>query len=194
MRDRQRSLPYAAGSETSKAAAEWIAGQAATQRDRVYAYLRDTAGGATDEEIQSALGMKVQSETPRRGELVDAGLVRDSGRKRKTSSGATATVWEAVPGGAAAAVPAKREGIADRWAVIPQEIAETAGEAETAESAPSAGWRCRCGSTSTVDVRLWNHDHSGRSTRRDCAACGRFVCFPIWYGKPTAETSRPEKR
>jgi hypothetical protein len=37
---------------------------------------------------------------------------------------------------------------------------------------------CRCGSTTTVDVPI----HSGKSVRRDC---GRFVDFPVWYGKGT---------
>lgn len=37
---------------------------------------------------------------------------------------------------------------------------------------------CRCGSTTWRDVPI----HDGQSTRRDCARCGRFIDFPIWYG------------
>jgi len=38
--------------------------------------------------------------------------------------------------------------------------------------------RCRCGSTTWRDVPI----HDGRSVRRDCGRCGRFIDFPIWYG------------
>jgi hypothetical protein len=38
--------------------------------------------------------------------------------------------------------------------------------------------RCdRCGSTSYRDVPI----HGGRSTRRDCGRCGRFIGWPRWY-------------
>ena len=37
---------------------------------------------------------------------------------------------------------------------------------------------CRCGSTTWRDVPV----HDGRSTRRDCARCGRFIDFSRWYG------------
>lgn len=39
---------------------------------------------------------------------------------------------------------------------------------------------CRCGSTTWRDVPI----HDGRSVRRDCGRCGRFINFPIWYGPP----------
>jgi hypothetical protein len=50
--------------------------------------------GGTDEELQDALGMNPNTQRPRRIELVERGLVRDSGRTRKTKSGRRATVWE----------------------------------------------------------------------------------------------------
>ena len=40
------------------------------------------------------------------------------------------------------------------------------------------GPRCdRCGSDQFNDVPI----HEGRSLRRDCAHCGRFIDFPKWY-------------
>jgi hypothetical protein len=37
----------------------------------------------------------------------------------------------------------------------------------------------RCGSHEHRDVPI----HDGASTRRDCARCHRFICFPVWYGR-----------
>lgn len=37
----------------------------------------------------------------------------------------------------------------------------------------------RCGATTWSDTPI----HGGRSVRRDCARCGRFVDFPVWYGR-----------
>jgi hypothetical protein len=36
---------------------------------------------------------------------------------------------------------------------------------------------CRCGSRDYHDIPI----HGGQSTRRDCASCGRFLAFPVWY-------------
>lgn len=36
---------------------------------------------------------------------------------------------------------------------------------------------CRCGSSESVDVPI----HDGRSIRRDCGRCRRFIDFPVWY-------------
>ena len=45
-----------------------------------------------------------------------------------------------------------------------------------------SGPKCRrCGSRLSVDVPI----HEGRSIRRDCRKCGRFVGFPVWYGQPS---------
>lgn len=41
----------------------------------------------------------------------------------------------------------------------------------------------RCGSTVTKDVPLDHHPHDGKSIRRDCGECGRFVSWPRWNGK-----------
>jgi len=45
--------------------------------------------------------------------------------------------------------------------------------------AKSAKPVCRCGSTTWRDVPI----HGGRSVRRDCARCGRFLGFPVWKGE-----------
>ena len=44
---------------------------------------------------------------------------------------------------------------------------------------------CRCGSTAWRDVVLRQAPHNGTTIRRDCAGCGRFLDFPVWYGKDT---------
>jgi hypothetical protein len=45
---------------------------------------------------------------------------------------------------------------------------------------------CQCGSTAWLDLPI----HGGRSTRRDCACCGRFLDFPIWYGNDTLQSEQ----
>ncbi len=45
---------------------------------------------------------------------------------------------------------------------------------------------CRCGSTAWRDVPI----HDGQSVRRDCGRCGRFIDFPVWYGKGTLQNEQ----
>lgn len=90
------SAPYQRHSEPSKAAARAIRPSAGTLRERVLGYLMTCLDGATDEQIQLALGMNPSTQRPRRIELLRAGSIKDSGRKRKTTSGRAATVWEVV--------------------------------------------------------------------------------------------------
>ena len=85
--------PFAKGSDTSREAAASLT-NTATLRNKVYAVIE--AGGehgATDQEVQARLRIPPNVETPRRWELVNAGLVRDSGLRRKTKSLRNATVW-----------------------------------------------------------------------------------------------------
>jgi hypothetical protein len=49
--------------------------------------------GATDDEIEHALGLRHQSASARRNGLMKLGLVVDSGLKRRTHSGRQAVVW-----------------------------------------------------------------------------------------------------
>jgi hypothetical protein len=86
-------------SATSVEAAEAIEPKAATLRGQVLSYLKGCgASGATDEEIQAALELNPSTQRPRRIELCNLGLVRDSGRTRLTKAGRKAVVW--VAGGA----------------------------------------------------------------------------------------------
>lgn len=86
----QRSSP------TSVAAAEAILPVAAEQRQRVYNALCEAGPhGRTDAELQRLLGLPGSSERPRRIELVEMGLVFDSGETRPTESGRAACVWRA---------------------------------------------------------------------------------------------------
>lgn len=79
---------------TSNAAARRIEGHAPKDRRRIHDFIRNRGPhGATDDEGESALGIKPQTYTPRRGELVGLGSIVDSGQRRKTVSGRSAAVW-----------------------------------------------------------------------------------------------------
>ena len=94
--DEADHLPFVGDSVTSREAAASLP-NAGTLRRAVLDWLRNhTEEGLTDEEIQIDLGMPPSTQRPRRVELVNAGLVRDSGSVRKTRSGRNAVVWKAV--------------------------------------------------------------------------------------------------
>lgn len=89
--------PFQRHSRTSRAAAINAEPAAGTKRGQALAYLRRQAhAGATDEEMQAHIPMNANTQRPRRVELVSAGLVRDSGRTRKTAGGDDAVVWVAA--------------------------------------------------------------------------------------------------
>lgn len=94
---REQAFKAQAHSETSKEAARAAEAVSPTQRQLVHSLIA-LAGerGLTDEEIQTASDLNPSTERPRRVELVEAGLVVDSGRVRKTSSGRNAVVWVVV--------------------------------------------------------------------------------------------------
>jgi hypothetical protein len=88
--------PFQPHSPTSKQAAREIAPKASTLREDVLRFVQaQGARGATDEEVQAALGMAGSTERPRRVELLEAGQVKASG-VRRTSSGRRAVVWIAT--------------------------------------------------------------------------------------------------
>ena len=87
---------FQAHSVTSKNAARGIERSARTLRSYVYRYILNSPDGATDDQIQMALRMEGSTERPRRIELQEKNLIKDSGRTRKTRKGREAVVWEAV--------------------------------------------------------------------------------------------------
>jgi len=102
------SLPHAAGSDTSEAAARSMEPHAGMQAQRVLDCI-GSAGmrGATCDEVEVALGLSHQSASARVEKLHTTGLVVDLGERRKTRSGRKAVVWyhhlvqsQAVPRGA----------------------------------------------------------------------------------------------
>ena len=87
--------PFQRNSDTSIEAALKMAGKAGSLRRQIYYFLKERAGrGATDEEVQVGLDMPGNTQRPRRCELEQAGLVHDSGLRRKTTAGREAVVWE----------------------------------------------------------------------------------------------------
>lgn len=93
-----KPLPAHNPRPTARAAAERIAPQTVTLRQLVLDYLRGRGcQGATDWEMQAALGMDGNTQRPRRQELQTRGLVRDSHQRRATDSGRMAIVWEVNP-------------------------------------------------------------------------------------------------
>lgn len=84
-------------SSTSRVAAVEAVPLTGSTRMEVYAFIkREGPFGATDEEIQTALGMNPSTQRPRRVELVDRGLIMASGTTRQTRSGRPAVVWVAA--------------------------------------------------------------------------------------------------
>jgi hypothetical protein len=97
MFDTPDTVPYQPQSATSRAAAEGMRGMAMSHRSAVLMVIQQSNNGRTDEEIQRMLKLNPSTQRPRRIELVQSGMVRDSGRTRKTASGRAATVWEVIP-------------------------------------------------------------------------------------------------
>lgn len=48
---------------------------------------------------------------------------------------------------------------------------------------------CRCGSTKYREFRI----HGGKTVRRDCAVCGRFLGFPAWHGEKIEDLDKPKQ-
>lgn len=84
--------------DTSLAAAESMVEHVAVLRARILQHIKAT-GGATDREVELALGLRHQTASARRRELVLAHHVMDSGQRRTNDSGRGAAVWIVVPEG-----------------------------------------------------------------------------------------------
>lgn len=81
-------------SGTSRVAAVEAVPLTGSKRQAVFHFIQEQGWrGATDEEIQTALDMNPSTQRPRRVELVDQGLIQDSGRTRLTRSRRAAAVW-----------------------------------------------------------------------------------------------------
>lgn len=88
------TAPYQRHSETSKAAAREIIEKLGKLEREVYDALKARGlRGATDQQLQYITGLKESTQRPRRVRLVELGLVYDSGERRQTHSGRSATVW-----------------------------------------------------------------------------------------------------
>lgn len=86
-------LPFVKDSDTSAEAAA-RAHTAQRDRQRVLAYMLDCKDeGATDDEIEIALGLLHQTASARRRELELKGIVERTGRRRPTRSGRSAGVY-----------------------------------------------------------------------------------------------------
>ena len=85
---------HAHGPETERGAAYRNMPRSGSQRLRVLECLH-AAGerGRTDQEMEEILELKRPSPGSRRGELVQGGWVKDSGRRRSTDLGSSAVVW-----------------------------------------------------------------------------------------------------
>lgn len=93
-KDHPTVTKYQKHSQTSRLAAYQIEEAAETLRGSVLRWIRDSRSfGATDEQIQIGLGMNPSTQRPRRVELVERGLIKNSGRTRKTRSNRLAVVW-----------------------------------------------------------------------------------------------------
>ena len=82
--------------DTSHRAAADATLNAGTHRAKALGLLRAAPDGLTDFELAAMLGLQQTSIGKRRGELRDAGLVEDSGKRRPAPSGSAAIVWKAT--------------------------------------------------------------------------------------------------
>lgn len=90
-------MPPYSNPTTSYAAAVAMIPFAKTLRERVWnAILAAGPDGHTDDELIALLGIEAHTQNPRRRELVQQGLVVNSGHTRKTRKGRKAMVWVAV--------------------------------------------------------------------------------------------------
>ena len=88
--------PHVAGSDTSRAAAEAIRPHAPRQQDRALASIAARySDGMTCDEVELELGLSHQTASARIRDLVKAGAIVDSGRRRPTRTGRKAAVYVA---------------------------------------------------------------------------------------------------
>lgn len=92
--------PHQAHSETSKQAALSALSSAATDRERILGFIKARGvTGATSDECQAEFNLAHQTGSARVAELLQAGLIIESGRRRKTRRGRDADVLVVAPPG-----------------------------------------------------------------------------------------------
>lgn len=92
------SYPHAPGArdrDTSREAAEAVAGTAPLLRTKALAVV-ERSNGLTADEVAGRMGLSILSIRPRLTELSRLGKVRDSGQRRANASGRRAIVWTPV--------------------------------------------------------------------------------------------------
>lgn len=93
----ENALPLsssAAPPGTSHAAARELKPDTGRLRLAVFEYIKGCGDrGCIDEDGERETGIKHQTYTPRRLELVERGLVMDSGERRRNSGGRSCAVW-----------------------------------------------------------------------------------------------------
>lgn len=87
--------------DTSHEAADLITGVTGKARLEILTLIRSAPTGLTDEQLFALLDQANSTISPnarraRRGELVEKGYVKDSGKRRRTTTGRQAIVWAAV--------------------------------------------------------------------------------------------------
>ena len=88
------NAPFVSGSDTSEKAADQTAPFRMSLSSQVLSVIKAAGDhGVTNDEVETRLDLRHQTVSPRRRELVLAGVITDSGERRKTRSGRTATVW-----------------------------------------------------------------------------------------------------
>ena len=87
-------LPYARGSETSRAAAHAVRDKAPTKEARVLIAIANAGDrGCTDDEIEVVTRLPHQSASARRNGLAKKKLIEKTGERRLTRSGKPADAW-----------------------------------------------------------------------------------------------------
>lgn len=121
--------------ETSRIAAVQVAGEAEILRGQCLDVLVRTQDGLTADEVAVALNRSVLSIRPRISELRAAGLVSDTGIRRRNVSGHSAAVWAAVGG------RVTPNGLAGGAEIPPPSSPASAGEFETVNPSENAALR-----------------------------------------------------
>ena len=89
------TAPFVPGSSTSQAAAQSLTSATLAHLERVVFEEIEKAGplGCTDKELEDRCQLSHESTSARRRKLVEKGLVKDSGSKRKSPAGREVSIW-----------------------------------------------------------------------------------------------------